>query len=532
MTLSRRNALRLAALAGVAGATGALAACKRMSKTTSSPSSPAPTPTPTRASPRPSAPSTPAWGDLAKNIKGTVVRPTDASYRAVARLYNPRYDNAATPAAIARCVTDADVAACVRFAAGSRVPFAMRSGGHSYPGWSSSTGLVIDVSRMNQVVVDTAAKTARIAAGARLADVYAALAAKGMALAAGSCPTVGIAGLAMGGGVGVLTRAYGLTCDAVRVVDIVTADGQLRQASSAADSDLFWALRGGGGGSFGAATAFTVALRPAPAVNTFYYEWPMERAADVLAAWQTWIVNADRRLSTTCKLLCDPTSGTRRALIAGAWIGPAKDLDAQVKPLLGTLAKPVSTSVHAHSYAEAMLLEAGCRVTDDAAGCVASALTPAKRQAFAATSSILTAPLNELAVKTAVDNANAAMNVHGMIEGGVSFDALGGAVLDLDDNATAFAHRSAAAIVQYTATWDGTLPPTAFDMYVRSYRAAMGIWMGAGAYVNYADRTIVNYPDAYWPGAYPRVQQVKQRYDPAELFTFPQAVRPLSTGVR
>jgi FAD/FMN-containing dehydrogenase len=377
---------------------------------------------------------------------------------------------------------------------------------------------------MNQVVVDATAKTARIAAGAHLADVYAAVAAKGMAIAAGSCPTVGFAGLAMGGGIGVLTRAYGLTCDAVRAVDIVTADGRLRQVSSSQDSDLFWALRGGGGGSFGAVTAFTVALQPAPVVNTFYYEWPMAQAASVLSQWQSWITQADRRLTSTCKLLSDPRQNTQRALIAGTWIGPAKDLAAQLSPLLTKLAKPTSASIHSHTYADAMLLEAGCSGSD-AASCVANAMSPAKRQAFAATSSVLTGQLNDLAIKTAVDNANGAMNVHGLIEGGVSFDALGGAVLDLNDAATAFPHRSATAIVQYTATWGDGLPSTSYDLYVRSFRAAMSIWMGTAAYVNYADPTFVDYGSAYWPSSYARLRQVKQRYDPANVFTFPQSVQ-------
>ena len=211
----------------------------------------------------------------------------------------------------------------------------MRSGGHSYAGWSTSPGLVIDVSQLNKVVVDTASKTARIGAGAKLGDVYAALAAKGMSIAAGSCPTVGIGGLVQGGGVGVLTRAYGLTSDSVRAIDVVTADGKLRQVNSSTDSDLFWAvarrrwrqLRRG-------QPAFTVAVKPAPTVQTFYYAWPFEHANQLLEQWQTWIAGADRRITSTCKLLSDPGSATQTALIAGTWIGKASDLTKQLNPLL------------------------------------------------------------------------------------------------------------------------------------------------------------------------------------------------------
>ncbi len=470
-------------------------------------------------------PSAPPWSDLARNMHGAVLQPTDAAYPAAARLYNPRFDAAAHPTAIARCATDADVAAAISFAATHRYPFVLRSGGHSYAGWSTTPGLVVDVSELNSVVVDPASKTARIGAGAKLATVYAALAAKGVALAAGSCPTVGIAGLAQGGGVGVLTRAYGLTCDAVRAVDVVTADGKPRQANSSKDSDLFWALRGGGGGSFGAVTAFTVAVRPAPTVHTFYYAWPFEQANLMLATWQDWIGGADRRITSTCKLLSDPGSASQTALVAGTWIGAAKDLDKQVEPLLSKLPKPATTSVHSHTYAEAMFLEAGCSGTD-AASCLASALSPTNRQAFAATSSVLYGKLNALAIKTTVDNASAAMNLTGLIEGGVSFDALGGAVLDQDTSATAFGHRDATAIVQYTATYGTGMQPTAYDGYVRTFRNTMALWMGNGAYVNYADPTITDYGDAYWGANYPRLQQIKRQYDPDQLFTFPQAVRP------
>jgi FAD/FMN-containing dehydrogenase len=534
-SMSRRDVLRLA---GTMGAAGVLAACGKHHAPAAAPkpspdpsaSMPVPTPsvTPSFATPSPTAtplPPAPDWSKLSKNMHGSVLLPSDTRYASAAQLYNPRFDATTHPTAVAQCTADTDVAAAVAFAADTRYPFAIRSGGHSYAGWSTSPGLVIDVSQLKKVVVDTASKTARIGAGAKLGDVYAALAAKGMSIAAGSCPTVGFGGLVQGGGIGVLTRAYGLTSDSVRAVDLVTADGKLRQVNSSTDSDLFWAVRGGGGGSFGAATGFTVAVKPAPTVQTFYYAWPFEHANQLLEQWQIWIAGADRRITSTCKLLSDPGSATQTALIAGTWIGKASDLTKQLNPLLSKLPKPATTVVHSHTYAEAMLLEAGCS-TGTASACITNAMTPANRQAFAATSSVLYGKLNSLAIRTVVDNANAAMNLTGLIEGGVSFDSLGGAMLDLDDDSTAFAHRDAAAIVQYTATYGQGLQPTMYDSYVRTFRSTMGLWMGTDAYVNYADPTIVDYGAAYWSDSYPRLQQVKKRYDPNELFTFPQAVRP------
>ncbi len=531
--IARREALAL--VAGLGTAT-VVAACTRRgqasaaaSASPNSVSSGSATPTMSPPAPVPSlpgpSPTGPDWDSLAGQLRGRLLRKTTSGYATAARLYNPRFDATARPTAIVAAATASDVAVAVRFAADARVPFAVRSGGHSYPGWSTSPGLVIDVSSLAGVTVDSAHRTARIGAGARLVNVYAALAAKGVGIAGGSCPSVGIAGLALGGGVGVLGRAWGLTCDAVRSVDIVTADGAARTVDATHDADLFWALRGGGGGSFGAVTAFTVNVRPVPTVSTFYLQWPFTVAADVVEAWQGWAHTADSRLFSTCKLLADPRTDTRRALVAGTWIGPSSDLSARLAPLRAKLPKPSSTSIHAHTYADAMLLEAGCS-GQSATSCLAGALAPAKRQPFAATSSIVAGTLPSSAIAVAVIHATEAMNVAGIYEGGVSFDSLGGAIGSVGVGATAFGHRAAIATAQYTATWTDTgASPARFDAYVRGFRSALAPWLGSAAYVNYADASIVDFGPAYWGSNYPRLQSVKRAYDPHNLFTFPQSVR-------
>jgi FAD/FMN-containing dehydrogenase len=532
--IARREALALAA--GLGTATVVAACTRRGHASVTAPAGTSPsgssgraaatpdTPAPRTSVPGPS-PAGPDWAGLAGQLRGRLLRKTTSGYATAARLYNPRFDATARPSAIVAAATASDVAVAVRFAANARVPFAVRSGGHSYPGWSTSPGLVIDVSSLTGISVDSAHRTARIGAGARLVQVYAGLAAKGVGIAGGSCPSVGIAGLTLGGGIGVLGRAWGLACDAVRSVDIVTADGAARTVDARHDADLFWALRGGGGGSFGAVTAFTVDVRPVPTVSTFYLQWPFTVAADVVEAWQGWAHTADSRLFSTCKLLADPRTGTRRALVAGTWIGPSSDLSARLAPLRAKLPKPSSTSIHAHTYADAMLLEAGCS-GQSATSCLAGALAPAKRQPFAATSSIVAGPLPSAAIAMAVTNANDAMNVAGIYEGGVSFDSLGGAIGAVGGGASAFGHRDAVATAQYTATWTDTgASPARFDAYVRGFRSALAPWLGSAAYVNYADASITNFGPAYWGSNYPRLQSVKRTYDPHNLFTFPQSVR-------
>ena len=521
---SRRTVL------GFAGATGlaaALSACTGHTSghgnrsTSASTASPVP-------SPSSSSPTRPTLAALSSSLSTPLILPGNAAYAGAAQLYNPRFDASSHPAAIARCATTADVVACVRFAADGGAALAMRNGGHSYGGWSTGPGLVADMSAIDSVVVDTTSNTARIGAGAQLINVYSALSAKGVGLAAGSCPTVGITGLGLAGGVGVLARAWGLTCDSIKSVQLVTADGVLREVDASHDADLFWALRGGGGGSFGAVTAMTVAVRAAPQVQTFFYSWDISHGAQVLTAWQAWIGGTDRQLWSTCKLLSDPPKGTAVVTVSGTWIGAASALNAQLAPLLAAVgAGPSAVSKTSQDYGDAMLLEAGCS-RQSPTQCLADALTPAKRQPFAATSAILTQPLPAAGVTAAVTQAHNAATVAGIFEGGVSFDSLGGAVADVASADSAFVHRQALASVQFTATWASIASspdPAPFDAYVRAGRTALAPWTGDGAYVGYADASITDYGNAYWGANYPRLQSVKKQYDPGNVFTFAQAVK-------
>jgi FAD/FMN-containing dehydrogenase len=321
---------------------------------------------------------------------------------------------------------------------------------------------------------------------------------------------------------GVLNRAFGLTCDAIRGADLVTADGTARTA----DADLLWALKGGGGGSFGAVTSLTMAVRPAPAVATYYFAWDISVAHQVVAAWQKWVQTADPKLWSTCKVLASPSTGRQRAVVAGTWIGPSSTMDAQLKPLLDKLPTPASTSKHTYTYAQAMLFEAGCSTSATASSCIEGALGPPRRVPYAATSSVLYGELPSAGIEAVVGRVTAAMGISGLIEGGVSFDALGGEVAKPAAGATAFGHRKALAIAQYTASYrTGSAQP--FDDYVRAFRKAMRPWCGDWAYVNYADPSITDPGPAYWAANYERLRAVKHSVDPHNLFTFPQAVQPL-----
>jgi FAD/FMN-containing dehydrogenase len=486
-----------------AGALGALAACS------SDPSSPSP-PTPSRS--RTATATNGAtngasvdWGQLRRNVRGALARPGDASYDQVRLLQNPRYDGE-RPLAVLSVADADDVATGIGFARDNGLPVAIRSGGHSYPGWSgggSPRALVLDCRPLDQV--RWSCTTATIGAGATLAPVYDAVGRRGRAIAGGSCATVGIGGLTLGGGVGVLTRAMGLTCDAVRSMEVVTADGRVRTASADEEPDLFWALRGGGGGHLGVVTSFDFATEAAPTVSTAYLEWPLSAARQVVEAWQQWAPSADDRLWSTLKALGGTTHPSGPVLLlSGTWTGPPGAFDAQLAGLLDHVPAPSVRATHTRSYRDQMAAFAGSGA----------------RESFAATSHVAYDALPAAGVGDLLDQVQTAQD-SGLKEAGISIDALGGKVRDLSPDETAFVHREALATVQYTATFPPGTGSDADD-YVHGFRAAMLPHWGNHAYVNYADAAIEDYRSAYYGANADRLVQARTTYDPDGFFTQPQ----------
>lgn len=470
----------------------------------------------------------PDWAALAGSVGGTLSRPGDSTYDTVRLTENPRWDNA-RPVAVLSAQTASDVAVAVAFATRYRVPLALRSGGHSYPGYSAGgapgTGvppaLVIDTRRMAEIEL-AADNTVRIGAGASLAAIYDAIGAKGRAIAGGSCATVGITGLTLGGGVGVLVRAYGLTCDSLVGVEIVTADGVIHSASATTDPDLFWASRGGGGGHLGVVTALTFATRPAPDVTMFSLAWHFADAASVVAAWQNWAPTADPQLWSTLKLLNGARHPTEPGVsVSGTWLGDPSELTGKLEGFLAAAGEPTSKRSSTHGYRDAMMLYAGCG-TSSASACTTGAGGILTRESFTATSHVASAQLDAAGIQTLLDTVKTAKAVPGLIEGGISMDALGGAVAKVAPDATAFPYRDALMTVQYTATFTDGADPGPLTRWVRGFRAALVPQWGAAAYVNYADADISDPSASYFGANAARLEKIARRYDPKKLFTQPQ----------
>jgi FAD/FMN-containing dehydrogenase len=480
------------------------------------------------------APSPADWAALATDLAGPLVRPGESGYPTAKLLFDPRFD-ALRPAGIAYVADAHDVSTCLAFAAAFGVPFAARSGGHSYAGWSGSNGLIIDVSNIKTVAVS--GTTATVGAGTRLIDLYHGLAASGRAVPGGVCPTVGIAGLTLGGGVGIFARAYGLTCDNLESLQIVTADGAELTATGGASkyADLFWACQGGGGGNFGVVTSFTFRTRPAPEPVLFSVHWPWSQAAPVVGAWQSWAPHGPDELWSKLILLADVGGRAPTVQLSGAYLGSAGDA-ANLLDQLYTMAgaTPASSSLSGpQPFLSAMLNEAGC----SAIGYQACHLPwyssggTLARQAQFSKSDFFTAPLPAAGIGTLLAGVAALPGTAGAHDGigGVQLDSLGGAVNRVRPGATAFVHRNALFMAQYTTDWYAGATAAGISnqrAWIRRFWSAMRPYASGQAYQNYVDPDLANWRQAYYGANYPRLAAVKRKYDPAGLFTFPQAITP------
>ncbi|MGH9017814.1 MAG: FAD-binding oxidoreductase [Acidimicrobiales bacterium] len=526
-TTDRRRFLRQAAgLVGAAASTavlGTLPACAEHP--------PAPRET-TTSRPPPSLPPTSvlddsAWAALATMLDGTLVLPSAPAYGAAKLVYNQRFAGA-DPAAVAYCASPADVQRCIDFARTHGITPTPRSGGHSYAGYSTGTGLVVDVSPLHSVMTDTSSLRAVVGSGTQLIDLYRQLSNAGVLLPGGSCPTVGIAGLTLGGGIGVVGRKYGLTCDNLVAVDLVTADGRLRRCTADENADLFWASRGGGGGNFGIATSFTFAVHRLPSLSLFTINWPWAAAASVLGAWQQWTATAPDELWSNCQLAASGPDGPG-VRSNGVFVGSPGDLTAVLQPFLAQAGRPDDQFVGPEQYLHAMLVEAGCEDLS-VAQCHLTGQNPTAtlpRSSFAATSAFVADPLSDAGIAAVTGSVVRLADADPELGGGLVFDAYGGVINEVAPDATAFVHRRELCAVPASTSWSPAASPStvqAAEAWLAQTAAALAPFVGPGAYQNYIDPTLADWALAYYGSNLPRLVEVKRRYDPDDVLHFAQSI--------
>lgn len=488
---------------------------------------------PRRTPPTSGSPGASGWSALAKGLDGELVRPDDAAYATARQLYNTRFDTL-KPAAVAYVGGEDDIRECLDFARTHRTPVSIRGGGHSYAGWSSGNGrLVIDISKLDSL--ENAASDGTIGAGAKLADVYRTLADHGRTIPAGSCPTVGVAGLTLGGGHGVAARAYGLTCDSLTSATLITADGKRLTADATQNQDLFWALRGAGNGNFGVVTELRFRTHPAPTGITAFLSWPWPKAAALLDAWQKWGPDQPDEIWSSLHLSAGPGGVAPTATLSVFSLGDEADLRNAVDRLADGAGGPGparSVSLRRRGYEDAMLVYAGCSgFTEEQ--CRLPGTTPGRsaggalrRETYAAASDFFDRSLSPAGLRVLVSAAEEFTRIPAARGGGGSLvlTALGGAVNRVDPLATSFVHRRSRMLAQYIAAWEPGSSGPEQRAWLKRTHASMRRYASGAAYQNYIDPALTGWRTAYYGAAADRLTRLKKQYDPDRLFDFPQAL--------
>ncbi|WP_432097258.1 FAD-binding oxidoreductase [Streptomyces sp. bgisy100] len=467
------------------------------------------------------------WAALDRGLGGGLIRPGEAHWSTARQLYNTRFDTL-RPAAVAYIANNADVAECLAFARRHKVPVSIRNGGHSYAGYSSGNGrLVIDVSKLNRV---TSGSTATIGAGAKLIDVYNRLGAHGRTVPGGSCPTVGITGLTLGGGHGVVSRAYGLTCDSLVGATLVTADGRTLQCDKDEHSDLFWALRGAGNGNFGVVTELRFRTHKTPDAASAYLSWPWSKAAKVIRAWQEWGPGQADEIWSAAHLSA-AAGGTPRVTVSAFSIGSYSGLKNAVDRLIDRVGAPTTTtSVRRRAYRDAMNMYAGCADYSNEQ-CHLPGATPGRRaggklarETYTARSDFYDRSLSAAGIRVLTDRTERFSRSGGRGAGSIQLTALGGAINRVPTGATSFVHRDSRVLAQYLTSYPANSSGSTQTAWLDDLHGAMRRHSSGAAYQNYTDARLGDWRRAYYGTAADRLTRLKKKYDPERLFDFPQAL--------
>lgn len=452
--------------------------------------------------------------ELARELAGTVVTPSSAAYGRDKVLVNSRFDGT-HPRAIVYCESAEDVERTVRWARKHAIRIVPRCGGHSYAGYSTTgEGVVVDVSRMRHVHVRNGIAT--VGAGARLIDVYTALAAHGLTVPAGSCPTVGIAGLALGGGVGYAGRKFGLTCDNLAGLSLVTAHGKLLDCNAHEHADLFWGSRGGGGGNFGITTSFR--FRTHRVGDVAYYEiaWPWSDAARATRAWQDFAPHAPDALFSTLYMATGAPRGpgTKPVVSSGGqFFGSETELRSLIAPLVAA-GTPIRVTVGTLPYLDAIMRWAGCHPLER---CHAVG-----QLRFKGKSDYVDTPLTNAGVGTLLAGLETSQASTSLGGAALIFDASGGAINRVRPAETAFVHRHSLFSIQYFSSWVGD---GSGDLrWSRNLYAAMRPHVSGFAYQNYIDPDLRSWKHAYYGSNLRRLVEVKRKHDPHNVFHFRQSI--------
>ncbi|WP_232277942.1 FAD-binding oxidoreductase [Paenibacillus sp. 481] len=450
-------------------------------------------------------------------LTGRIVVPSDSQYNLARREFNTYFNK--FPRVIVFAQKTQDVINALRWARYHNVPIRMRSGRHSYEGLSVvDGGIVIDVSDMHEVDVNRKCGIATVQAGIRGGALNAALWNERLVVPVGLCPTTGVAGVTLGGGHSILSRPYGLTLDHLVDIEMVNAEGRLIHASANQNPDLFWALRGGGGGNFGICTNFRFRTHPIETVGFAEIGWDLRDLEAVLRTWQDYTVpGANERLTVTLGIAngrqTSPLSSSNQQpsedfqiLMQGVFLGSTKELRQLLQPLLRS-GSPRKVVIEEIPWIESV-------------GLVAKT-TPTTPFPFKSVGPYVYHRLPEAAIAT-IRRYIESPPTSGVT---IFFHGLGGAVAKVPNRATAYYYRRALYNMSPTATWNTQAESRRGIRWVENFRLAM-LPYTRGVYVNTPDLQIKNWQQAYYGSNFARLTRVKVQYDPKNIFHFPQSIPP------
>jgi FAD/FMN-containing dehydrogenase len=449
-------------------------------------------------------------------FKGPVIGPSDPRYPKARRVWNHMIDR--KPALIAQCTGSTDVAAALRFALENRLLVSVRGGGHNVAGYAvCDDGLVIDLTLMNRVTINPQARTVRVGAGARWADVDQATQPHGLATPGGEVSKTGVAGLTLGGGVGYLRRKYGLSCDNLLSVDMLTADGRMITANAIDNPDLFWALRGGGG-NFGVVTAFTFRLHPVgPEVATLNPFYPLTEAQRVLISWREFTAAASDEATTAFGIWGIPAHpdlpadlhGASVCLFDGMYAGPSSVGEEVFRPLRNL---------------NGSLLDFSGRVPYVEAQQAFDAFFPDGGLYY--WKSLFIDELSDAAIQAIVSMAAERPDPNIL----VIIRHLGGAISRVDEQATAYCNRQAQFMLSIDGAWTDPSASERNIDWIRQFWKTMRPFSNGRVYLNFPgfDEQGGNVWQSSHGENYRRLALVKKKYDPTNVFRMNQNIPPAS----
>jgi FAD/FMN-containing dehydrogenase len=452
------------------------------------------------------APITPdRLGQLQTRLQGAAIGPDHPRYHEARHAFNLANDQ--RPAAIVEAGGAADVAEAIRFAQEAGLGVAIQSTGHGAQ--PADGALLILTSRMTGVQINAAARTAWVEAGARWGQVLEPAQAAGLAPLLGSSPGVGVMGYTLGGGLGWLARKYGLAADSVRAFEVVTADGQVRRASASENSDLFWALRGGGG-SFGVVTGMEIQLYPVTVVFGGNLIYPVELAKEVFTRYRAWIAAAPEALTSSVLVMNFPPlpavpeflRGKSTVIVRGLYCGPAAEGQALLAEWLNWQA-PLANLWRAMPFSEVATVSNDPKdpVPGYSTGAWLAGLSDASIDAI---------------IRYGVAQPGSAAPIF------VEVRHVGGAMGRVNGEANAFGNRQAELLLNLVALAPTPAIRERAAAQAQQLKQALQPDLTGGVYMNFLEReeARARTRDAYRPENYRRLQALKAQFDPANLFRF------------